>query len=434
MTGTKRGSAQGAVRTEVTVRAVWAIVALGFLARGAFVALVPVEPVSDFKRYFDVAAGFVDTGVLAYEGWPFISQGVTYPLFLGYVFKFFGIGVLQAKLANLALSGITLAVFARYVLERNWRASVVLLVTAVFAFHPGVAMYPAVLGTETLSLLLIVLALHAASRDGRGQAAWLGAVLALFAMSRPQFLPVLPLFAALRVLQDREHLRPALWTVAVFALVLAPWVIRNRIVFDEWIAVSANSGYGLMVNNNSANRNSGWMPLSEIEIPDDAREAFAAQGAAWFFEPGSEDEKMLKWLPAQDRLARQVGMAWILENPGRFLELSVLRFHRAFTSIDTSMLNWPLQDVGVPRWLAAATNALTTMLYGMGLAGLVLGLLDCRRCDRQLLLSGLVVLAGLFAIFVFEGQGRYTLPMLPCCLVLAAFARERWPTLRGGLP
>lgn len=402
------------------------MVAAGLLARLFFVLVVPVEPVSDFKRYYDVAANFAQEGALAYRGAPFISQGVTFPLFLGCVFKVAGVGVTQAKVANFLVSAGMLIAFAILARSRDWRPSAVLAAVAVAAFHPGLLTYHAVLGTEMLSLLLVVLSLLAVDSASRRSSIAAGAAYGLFALSRPQFLPVLPVYAAIRSIRGRVSRRHAAIALVAFALVLTPWMVRNRVVFGEWIPVSANSGYGLMVNNNSANRESGWMPLSEIDLPPEARASFARQGAGWFFEPGDEDEKMLRWMPAQDRLARKVGFDWIVTHPSEFARLALLRLHSAFSRPATSMLNWPLRDVGVPFALAVATCALTTGLYVLALIGLV-RLRTGVVARPSTILAALTLLAGLFAIVVFEGQGRYALPMLPACLVLVgdAFARIR---------
>ena len=49
-----------------------------------------------------------------------------------------------------------------------------------------------------------------------------------------------------------------------FLLVLGPWTLRNAVLFGQFVPVSANSGYVLMVNNNDANAHGGWMPLKDV--------------------------------------------------------------------------------------------------------------------------------------------------------------------------
>ncbi|RKI31217.1 hypothetical protein D7X55_42240, partial [Corallococcus sp. AB049A] len=122
----------------------------------------------------------------------------------------------------------------------------------MLAFHPALVAYSNVLGTESLSLFLAVFGMLVAVVRFPGRWLLLGAVLALTALNRPQMLP-LPGAVALALLL-RDGMRIATWrrismVVLGFLLVLGPWTLRNAVPFGQFVPVSANSGYVLMVNN-----------------------------------------------------------------------------------------------------------------------------------------------------------------------------------------
>lgn len=398
------------------------MVVAGVLLRVAFMATTPVEPISDFKRYYDVAAEFAGSGALAYQGIPFISQGPAYPLILGIVFKLFGPGLVHAQVFNLLLSTATLVLFARYVAGRQWPMFVQLTSVGLLALHPGMVTYPSVLGAETLSTFLVVAAINLASRRGRGPAMALGFVLALLALARPQFLPVAFAFAALRAFASQEAAREAAWSLAMVIFTIAPWMLRNHALFDHWVPVSSNAGYTLMINNNGNNSTGAWIPLSSVSLPDADRKAFASLGSSWLLEEGDEDRKILNWTPAEDAIALGAGLRWIHAHPGRFMELSLLRLRTTFVHAGPTMLHWPFYRGGVQPWLAVTTTCMTAAIYSLALLGLLVGVMNYRRIGEQFVLAGLILIFGLSAIVIIEGQGRYTLPILPAGLVLASIA------------
>ncbi|BDU17487.1 hypothetical protein [Lysobacter auxotrophicus] len=407
--------------SERLTRLLWAVAVAGALARIATVAFVPLEPISDFKRYFDVAAGFAQNGALAYHQWPFVSQGPTYPLFLGAVFKLFGTGVWQGKIANLILSLATLGLFTRYCAQSNWRPVTRLTLVTAFALHPGLVTYSVVLGTETIAVFLVVCAFALIRIPSRAHWLAAGVVLGVFVLARPQFLPAVALFITIAFLRSPDRRLLVSSCAIALALTMTPWLLRNHALFDRWIPVSASSGYILLANNNSANDQGGWMPLSSVEISPETRQEFTRANRAWLFEEGDENAKVLKWTPDDDALARSEAIRWIVEHPVAFTRLGVQRLRNVFLRSSTTMLYWPLGEVGVPRWLARATNIITTLSYATAILAIVFGWRGfwARQNDWFVLAAGLVV-AGLGAIFVFEGQGRYALPMLPAALILCA--------------
>jgi 4-amino-4-deoxy-L-arabinose transferase-like glycosyltransferase len=118
-----------------------------------------------------------------------------------------------------------------------------LLAGSIAAVYPALWMLDASLRSESLYLPLIALVLLLAYAR---RFVWLGVVLGLAALTRSEALLLLPL---LLVFLPRPRLRPALVAVGCCFLVIAPWLARNWITFDQPTAISTNEG-GLLAGAN----------------------------------------------------------------------------------------------------------------------------------------------------------------------------------------
>lgn len=127
----------------------------------------------------------------------------------------------------------------------------------VTAADPLLVFQSTVVMTETLAAFLATSALLALIRLSRHptmlRATLAGLAIGLAALCRPTFLPWAALAAAscFRLPGDwrrRVGLAAAL-LVATMAM-LAPWTLRNRMVFGRWIATTTHGGYTLLLGNN----------------------------------------------------------------------------------------------------------------------------------------------------------------------------------------
>ena len=120
-----------------------------------------------------------------------------------------------------------------------------LIAAGVAALYPVLIVTDGALMSESLFVVLVGLSLLAAFRlaeaPGLGRGAVLGAVVALAALTRGEALLLLALLLV-PVLGRPAGRRAALVSVAAFALVLAPWTIRNWVVFDQPVLISTNPG------------------------------------------------------------------------------------------------------------------------------------------------------------------------------------------------
>jgi len=398
---------------------------MGVLVRAGFLVQMPLEPISDFARYLEVASNLARGEGMTAAGLPFISQPPLYPGLLGGWMSLFGVSVASGKAMNLLLATLSLVLWAWLCPRSGMRPAWQLASLAVLALHPALVSYTGLLGTETLSILLAVIAFALTCVAGRP--AWkfvaLGFALAMIALNRPQMLP-LPVLVVVGWALGRKssgHVRDLLLVLATFAMSMMPWMLRNATLYDQAVPVSANSGYVMMANNNSANQHGGWMPLSALPLSGDELEQFREEAglAPGYFAGPDEDSKILRWTPAADSVARSIAVDWIVSHPQRFLELALRRVEVSFDP--ANLMYWPFVGVGVPpRWVAEGTGVLNMGLCLLALTGAIRLLLRSRQLTLgQLLALGTVLLGGA-SILVFEGQGRYLIPLLPAMLWLMA--------------
>jgi 4-amino-4-deoxy-L-arabinose transferase-like glycosyltransferase len=120
-----------------------------------------------------------------------------------------------------------------------------LLAAGIAAVYPILVTADGALMTESLYGFLVALALLAAYRltaaPSAGRAIVLGAILGLAALTRGEGL-ILLLLLLLPLMRRRRGLRAVAVVCLTFAVVLAPWTVRNWTVFDRPVLVATEGG------------------------------------------------------------------------------------------------------------------------------------------------------------------------------------------------
>ncbi|MCC6215677.1 MAG: glycosyltransferase family 39 protein [Polyangiaceae bacterium] len=179
---------------------------------------------------------------------PWCHYPVGYSALLAGLYAIFGASARTATIFG-AVCGAALAV-ATYRLARPAlgvaRARVA---GAVVALHPGLIAYTAVVMTEPLAALLLVLAawgVHGA-RAGGVRIPLSGLVLGAATLVRPTSLLVGPLLGWLVQARWPRRLAVGAVVTAVALVAVAPWTIRNCRVMDACALVSTNGGWNLAI-------------------------------------------------------------------------------------------------------------------------------------------------------------------------------------------
>lgn len=212
----------------------------------------PLEPV-DARGYHLLARNLLAGRGLAMT-WdpPYCPTSIRtplYPLFLGGIYGVLGLEPARAVLAHLLLETVTGALVVRLAREVGG-GRVALPAGLLYALNGTTQRYVGVLYSELLLLSLVAAALWASvlalRRAAPRPALVAGALWGLAVLTKPnvQYLAVaVGLLLLARLLLRRPQARRALLPGAAFflalALVLTPWLLRNRLLFDRWMISTA---------------------------------------------------------------------------------------------------------------------------------------------------------------------------------------------------
>jgi Dolichyl-phosphate-mannose-protein mannosyltransferase len=235
----------------------------------------------DASAYALAAEELLRTGQYPRRTEPFYFRAPGYPLFLAAVTFGHPRSVAAAKLANAVLGALGALVLAALSARVFRRRAMAIATGAVAALHPGLVMISTDVQSEPLFVLLLLvsgfLLLSAVDRPSSNLAVTAGAALALAALTRPSALALLPLAAA-PLFDRRSPLRARAHVFASallgFALALAPWTIRNAIVYRELLPVNDAAGSAFYQGN------SDWMiRFYDLDSPESYRRWSAAMFA-----------------------------------------------------------------------------------------------------------------------------------------------------------
>ena len=388
-----------------------AIAALGFLARLAAGSLDRGR-LDDPDNYLVLARGLAEGRGFVWNGRPTAYRPPLYPLVLAPMVAMLGSG---PKL-SWGITGLHAAFGAATVLltataARRWGlgARGCLLAASIVAFDPVLVAQSRMVMTETLSALLLSASLAALALGGRRGAALGGVALGLSALCRPSTLPIAGLVAAAGAVvgpgsrADRLG-RGTLVTLATIAT-LAPWAIRNAVIFGEPVWTTTHGGYTLALANN---------PTYYAEVLD------GPPGAVW------SGENQRRWFngvgpsvaglsePDADRRLRALALGMARARPRDFARASLARLGRF----------WSLAPTGAvyPRWQRVATTIWTVPIGVALVAGL--GRRPLWRWPR---IAAPLMLIGLSIVHVFYWTDlRMRAPLVPAiALVVATLDRPR---------
>jgi 4-amino-4-deoxy-L-arabinose transferase-like glycosyltransferase len=195
-----------------------------------------------------------------FEGWvpgrPTAEHPPLFPLLVGAITKLGATGYLSQKLVMCAVGTGTVA-FVGLAGRELAGATTGLVAAGIAALYPFLWIVDGSLMSETLYGLVLAatmwLAVRFARRPSIGLAAAVGALAALAALTRGEALLLVPLLLIPLAVRGGTtwRARAALAGVAVgaFVLVIAPWTIRNLIVFEEPVLISTN-GSAVFVGSN----------------------------------------------------------------------------------------------------------------------------------------------------------------------------------------
>jgi 4-amino-4-deoxy-L-arabinose transferase-like glycosyltransferase len=265
----------------------------------------------------------------------------------------------------------------------------------------------AVMSETLLGLLVVVCALAAyrlLERPSIGRAALLGAAIGLATLTRGEAILLLVLLALPVALRLRGRRLATLGAaVAAFALVMAPWTIRNLTTFDKPVLLSTNDG-GLIAGANCPSTYRGH-------------------------DIGSWDIRCVPRGPMEDESAaaeraRREGLDYLSEHPGRLPLVIAARLGRTFELVQ------PVRQAQHAEGRAAGLEVAGAVTFFLLVPLGVYGAVVLRR--RGVSLSPLLAPIGIAVAATVVGYGvpRFRHPGDVALAVLAGVALDR--LLAGG--
>ena len=241
--------------------------------------------------------------------------------------------------------------------------------------------------------------------SGRFTAAALFAVLSI--LTRPTIELLVPmLILVFAIFIHRLPLKQALRHLAIFAciygLLMSPWWLHNYRQYGTFVRLNAGSGLMFYSGNNPANQSGGALDS------DTNRKQFGTSR------------------PSGARPCHVgAGLAYVKENPGRFVELAGLRFVRFWRL-------WPYAQEYTSRLYVV----LSLLSFVPVLAFAIVFVARCRGRGFILVSPILLLIAYFTSIHMILGASlRYRLPLEPFLICFAALAVtqhvRRWRTSRS---
>lgn len=396
-------------------RAAWLILALALVLRLVIVVATPdYRPLADSADYDrharSIAAGDgYPRSEHAADGGETAFRPPGYPVFLAAVYKATGNSWTAGRLAQ-ALLGVAAVALIGLIAWQLWDRLRALAAMGVAAIAPPLLVPLAALLSDPLFLVLMLGAVaamleHRRSGDRYRWALTAGALCGLAVLTRTNGLILLPLLMigvwTLRPLLSWRAIAAPAALLATALLVIAPWTVRNAIVFDAFVPVSTQGGFTLAVTYNDAARldpTHPSLPHYESEHTPTARRT------------GMTEAEL-------DDALRARAVRYMREHPWYLVQTAWRNAGRALHFDGFGLARTTAASVGTPRWLA---DVGVVSFYVIGLAMLVGAFLPPAR--RAPLVMWAIPVLMLASAILISGKTRYRVIADPFIIMLAALA------------
>lgn len=329
----------------------------------------------------------------------------TPPLYVWLQVPFLASGIGETGIQIFNLLCLQAACFIAYRFFRPYvRPLTGLLIFAGLSFYIPFWALAYALEPNALNILLLVSTVYVLrtlwTEQSTGRWLLLGVLIGLQLLVRPDMMMGSVLFALWLLIARRTVWRKIASGItlaaAVALLIVAPWTIRNYVVFHKFVLVSANAGMNLFTGNNPV----ATGEFSETGITPESERIF---------------REVLEYSKTHDqidvdRLRYKLAMDWIAEHPAQVaaLDTKKILFHwigRSSTGREYRLESNVVRD---------AFRIVSMLLIGFG----IVGLLQMPKHVRSLLLTLFLYSTAVSAIFFVQSRHR-TLKVDPFLVPLA---------------
>jgi 4-amino-4-deoxy-L-arabinose transferase-like glycosyltransferase len=380
-----------------------ALLLLSFFIKLILAVTLDAEMRSDSLSYIEIAYNVINNGEYVFDGikTAFIVPG--YPLFLAAIYSIFGDGQFAVRIIQSLIEILTGYLFFLISLKFFSR-KYALISFAVFIFLPSNILYSQMVLTESLFGLFYILIIWLMLRNNSYSGLlFLGITCGIGILIRSSFsfiLILVPLIILVKELKletnTKKRVLPFIKKTCFFitgALIfLGPWVVRNKIVLDEF-TISTQGGSALWEGNNPVATGTYSLDLI-IDIP-------------------------LRELQERNDEFKKLAIDFIKQNPHKFLILGVKKIAYLFSSERLAILYFIKSEPGetstdvyraVNPFIIAVVNVPYFIITLAGFWGLL-------TLKKHTLIIYTIFLAWLCIFFTFIGLSRYHYVLIPFLII-----------------
>ncbi len=316
-----------------------------------------------------------------------------YVMYLVGVYGLFGYHPLVARLIQVLVGGLAICLLVYRLGRRLFNPTVGLVAAGLAAAYAYLVYYAAGLLTETFYIAALLLAFDTALSLAESPTwkKWLllGLALGSAVVLRQVILLFVPVLLLWLLWAGRPRIKVwhLLLPLIVMALFIAPWTIRNYLVYNRFLLLNSNSGYALWASVHPV-QGTNFYGLNLAPLPAELHGLNEAQ--------------------KNDVLTRQ-GLQFILDDPLRYFLLTLNKAKDQF-------IFWPAPASG---WLS---NVMRVGSFGIALPFMLYGLyLSRRRWRENMLLYLFAVVYNAIHLLTWPAV-RYRLVVDAVMLLFAAVA------------
>ena len=326
---------------------------------------------------------------------PTAHWSFAYSLYLAGVYALTGYHPLAARIVQ-GIVGGALICFLVYLIGRRVAGEKTGLIAAgLAAFYGYFVYYNAALMTETFFIVLVLFSLYLSLElvEKPTVMKWilLGLALGIAALLRQTILLFAPFLFLWLFFEGRK--KGVRWwhftlPIVVMGLLIAPWTMRNYVVYDEFLPLNSNAGYAFYASNNPGLGTNWRDELVVIPVPDELE---------------GQNEAVL------NQALTQKGFEFILADPQRYLLLTLDKTLEYFKF-------WPSSAS------SRSSNLGRVLSFGLYLPFMLLGLgLSISRWRSFLLLYLFIIIHTGIHLLSWPAL-RYRLPVDAVLMVFAGLA------------
>ena len=354
----------------------------------------------------------------------FIYGMPLYPYFLAALYKVFGENVFAIRLIQMLL-GVLSCLLIYFISKQIFNQRVALISMFLCAFYGMFIFYEGMLLGTGLTILfscLIILVLLSIQRN-TSYKKWilLGLLVGLCSLNRASVLLFIPMALVWFSLSNKDRFKKKFISQLVFCatlvVVIAPITIRNYLIAEDFIPITAHSGINFYIGNN---------PYADGSLNPPQSMHISVQGLL------SDSIIQAQRLNGRQLKPSEVSQYWFAQSadfirtqPLSYFKLLLKKFAFLFNTYEIfDVVDYSFFRQRFPTILNLPLANLRLVLP-LGLLGIVLSLKLWKRC----LLLYLFMASFVISIVAYFVNARYRLPLIIFLIIFSAYTLDWWLVL-----